>query len=47
MRVLTDFADHLVVLKNAPGDIHAVVVPVGPWHVLIDISVDARHGDGG
>ncbi len=24
--------------------VDAVVVPVGPGHVLVDISVDARHG---
>ena len=40
---LTDFAYDLVVLKDAPGDIHAVVVPVGTRHLLVDICVDARH----
>jgi hypothetical protein len=27
-------------------DVYAVVVPVCPGHVLVDISVDARHGRG-
>ena len=27
-------------------DVYAVIVPVRPGHVLVDISVDARHGRG-
>ena len=46
MRTLhTDLANDLIVLKHAPGDVDAVIVPIGPWHVLVDIGVDARHGD--
>ena len=40
---LTDFAYDLVVLKHAPGDVHAVVVPVRARHLLVNICVDARH----
>jgi hypothetical protein len=40
---LTDLAYHLIVLQYAPCDVHAVVVPVRPWHLLVDICVDARH----
>ena len=43
-RGITYFADHLVVLEHAPGDIDAVVVPVGPRHVLVNIGIDTRHG---
>ena len=39
----TDFAYDLIVLQHAPSDIHAVVVPVRAWHLLVDICVDARH----
>ena len=28
MQALTDFAYYLVVLQHAPGDVHAVIVPV-------------------
>lgn len=41
----TYLADDLVILQHAPGDVHTVVVPVGPRHVLIDIGVNARHSD--
>jgi hypothetical protein len=47
LRVLasTNLANDLVVLKDTPGNVHTVIVPVGSWHVLVDIGVDARHGD--
>lgn len=38
----TDLAHDLVVFQNAPGDVDAVVVPVGARHVLVDVGVDAR-----
>ena len=44
---LTNLANHLVVLQDTPGNVHTVIVPVGPGHVLVDIGIDARHGDGG
>lgn len=39
----TDLAHYLVVLQVSPGDVHTVVVPVRPWHLLVDICVDACH----
>lgn len=44
---LTDLPDHLVILQNTPGDVHTVIVPVGPGHMFVDIGIDARHVDGG
>jgi len=39
----TDLAHHLIVLQLPPSDVHAVIVPVRPWHLLVDIGIDARH----
>lgn len=39
----TDLAHYLIVLQHAPSDVHTVIVPVGPWHLLVDICVDSRH----
>ena len=39
----TDLAHDLVVLQHTPADVYAVVVPVCPRHLLIDIGVHARH----
>lgn len=39
----TYLSDDFVILQHAPGDVDAVIVPIGPGHVLIDISVDASH----
>lgn len=44
---LTDLANHLVILQNTPGDVHTVIVPVGPGHMFVNIGIDARHVDGG
>ena len=38
-----DLLDDFVILQDAPRDVHAVVVPVRSWHVLVDVGVDARH----
>ena len=43
MKQLTDFAYNLVVLQHAPSNIHAVVIPVGARHLLVDICIDTRH----
>ena len=39
----TYLPDHLVVLEHPPGYINAVIVPVGPGHVLVDICVHASN----
>lgn len=44
---LTYLAHNLVVFQDPPRHIHAVIVPVGPRHSLVDICIDARHGAGG
>ena len=41
----TYFAHDLVVLQHAPADVDAVIVPVCPGHLLVDVGVHARHGD--
>ena len=41
----TYLADHFVVFQNAPRNVHTIVVPIGPGHMLIDISIDARHDE--
>lgn len=43
----TYLANDLVVLQHAPGNVHTVIVPVGPRHVLVDIGVNARHIESG
>jgi len=40
----TNFSDNFVILQNPPTDVHAVVIPICPGHLLVDIGVDARHG---
>lgn len=40
----TDLPNDLVVLDNSPTNVDAVVVPVGPGHVVVDIGVDSGHG---
>lgn len=42
-RTRTNLAHNFVVLQNAPGDVDAVIVPVGPRHGLVDICIDATH----
>lgn len=44
--VFTYFAHDLVVLQDTPADVDTVIVPVCPGHLLIDVGVHARHGDG-
>lgn len=39
----TYLADDFVVLQHAPLYIYAVIVPVAPRHVLVDVGVDSRH----
>jgi len=39
----TDLAHDLVVLQHAPANVHAVVIPVCPRHLLVDIGVHTRH----
>lgn len=39
----TYLAHDLVVVEHAPGYVDAVVVPVRPRHLLVDVGVDARH----
>lgn len=39
----TDLSDNLIILHHTPGNIHAVIVPVRPGHLLIDISIDPCH----
>lgn len=39
----TYLSDDLVVFKDSPGDVDAVVIPVCTRHVLVDIGVDASH----
>lgn len=41
----TYLANDLVILQHAPGDVDAVVIPVGSRHVLVYIGVDTCHGD--
>ena len=43
--ICTYFAHDLVVLQDSPADVDAVIVPVCPGHLLVDVGVDARHGD--
>lgn len=43
--VCTYLANNLVVLEHAPGNIDTVIIPVGPRHMLVDISVYTRHDD--
>lgn len=43
----TDLANDLIVLQYAPGDVDAVVVPVGARHMLIDVCIHASHDDRG
>lgn len=45
--IRTYFAHHFIVLKHSPGDIDAIIIPVGPRHMLVDIGIDARHVGGG
>lgn len=45
--LLTDLAYDLIVLQDSPGYIYAIVVPVCPWHLLVDICVDTRHSAAG
>lgn len=40
---LTNLSYYLVVLQHAPSYIDAIIVPVCPWHLLVDICVDTRH----
>ena len=42
----TDLPNNLVVLENAPRDVDAVVVPIRPGHVLVDVGIDAGHAAG-
>lgn len=42
---LTYLANNFIIFQDTPGDIDTVVVPVGPRHMLVDISIDARHID--
>ena len=44
---LTDLAHNFIILQHAPSDVHTIVVPIGPWHLLIDIGIDTRHGAAG
>lgn len=41
----TYLADHFVVFQNTPRNVHTIVVPIGPGHMLIDIGIDARHDE--
>ena len=41
----TYFPHHLVVFQHAPRNVDAIVVPIGPGHVLVDIRVHT--GDAG
>lgn len=41
--MLTYLANDLVILKDTPGDVNAVIVPVRPGHMLVDIGIDTRH----
>ena len=40
---LTNLPNHLVILKDPPSDVYAVVVPIGPRHLLVDICINSRH----
>jgi hypothetical protein len=42
-RVPTDLAYYLIVLQHPPCNVYAIIVPVRPWHLLVDISIDAGH----
>ena len=33
----------LVVLQNAPGDVDAIVIPICPGHIGVDVRIDACH----
>lgn len=41
--IVTNLADHLVVVHRTPRDVDAVVVPIGPRHVRVHIGIHARH----
>lgn len=42
----TDFANNLVVLQNSPRNVDAIIVPIGPRHMLVHIGIYARHDEG-
>ena len=39
----TNLAHNFIVLQDAPRNVHAVIVPVRPWHLLVDICIYTRH----
>lgn len=41
--MLTYLANDFVILEDTPGDVDAVIVPVRPGHMLVDIGIDTRH----
>lgn len=43
----TNLPHDFVVLQHAPGDVDTVIVPIRPWHMLVDICVDSRHSAAG
>lgn len=43
----TDLPHDLIVLQDAPRNIDAVIIPVGPGHVSVDVRIDTRHPGGG
>ena len=43
MSRLTNLPHHLVILQHTPADVHTVIIPVCPRHLLVDIRIDSRH----
>lgn len=42
----TNLPHDLVVFQRTPGDINAVIIPVGSGHVFVDVCVHACHLEG-
>lgn len=39
----TYFPNNFIVLQHAPRDVDAIIVPVCPWHLLVDVCVYTGH----
>lgn len=42
-QILTDLANNLIVFEASPLDLNAVIIPVGPGHMGIDVGIYSRH----
>ena len=46
MLLLTDLSHYFIVLKHPPSNVDAIVIPICPWHLLVDIGIDSCHAAG-